>query len=152
MITEKWTGEMDATLIQMVGEGRTYRTCADEITTMFARGITRSAAIGRGHRLGLRSAIKPRKPETEKRVRVTKPRPRGRRPPGFREPPTFCVSPPLDPTRRPVAFLALKNGHCRWPVDHPDEQGAFYCGGPADLAGSRPYCTQHTQESRRRYG
>lgn len=42
-----WTPEMDATLRAMVAAGKTYAVIARKL------GVTRNAAIGRGHRLGL---------------------------------------------------------------------------------------------------
>ena len=143
-----WTVAMDVELARLLAQGLTYRACANELSQTFGARVTRCAAIGRGHRLGLHAAPPPTpkasepKPPPTPKVRDWKS--------GFRPPPEMPedIKPPPR-VNGALTLFELAAGHCRWPVEQWDETGGcLFCGAPANLAQARPYCEAHTRQAR----
>lgn len=144
-----WTKAMDAVLRRVIEAGGSYTMAAAEVGHEFKMNLTRNAAIGRGHRIGLDATrsfggsrglvTKPRKPRAPKPQTVT------RQPPSARVGPE---SPPQDAeaaalrcvevTSLELAIYDLNDSTCRYPsADAP----FTFCGNPAK-EGS-PYCGPH---------
>jgi hypothetical protein len=115
-----------------------------------ALGTTRSAAIGKLFRLGLR-----RGPAQEKADKASNAK--GAMRPRQREL-KLVVLPPQPPSPQPkpkavaakaVALIDLKPHHCRWPVGR-DGSTAFFCGG--NKYDRYPYCAMHCGMAYQRWG
>jgi GcrA cell cycle regulator len=111
-------------------------------------GTTRSAAIGKLFRLGLRrgpkqnkavkasnakGAIRPKRQEPKLVVLPLRPKPQPK-------PEVFA---------KPIALIDLKSHHCRWPVAGAGATTLF-CGG--DAHAGRPYCAAHCRMAYQRWG
>jgi GcrA cell cycle regulator len=109
-------------------------------------GTTRSAAIGKLFRLGLR-----RGPAHEKAAKASNGK-GAMRPKRDSRAPWF---PPPQPRPRPeaaakaITLIDLKSHHCRWPVAGAGATTLF-CGGSA-YAGY-PYCATHCRMAYQRWG
>lgn len=118
-----WTPERDADLRKLRGLGYSYSRCA----LILGDGLTRSACLGRGNRIGLRR-VNPHKPEPKKQKRRA----------------TSSVSlapePYQEPAARPdflgITFDQLDTHHCRYPRGEGREM--LFCGQPK-MEGSS-YC------------
>jgi GcrA cell cycle regulator len=142
-----------------------------QIANEFACGFTRSAIIGKVHRLKLpprREAGQPRPEKITKESRAflappPAPRLRNGHDPAQRRNPSHNieasivaagVSPGL-PERlqepsdgKGIRLVDLTNVTCRWPKGHPLDENFLFCGdASADLEGRRPYCPFHTLKS-----
>jgi GcrA cell cycle regulator len=105
-------------------------------------GITRSAVIGKVHRLGIAG-----------RSRPSRPREPGGRPAGVArvsaggaprkaDGPARGFTPVLTIEAFPTAtVLTLTETSCRWPIGHPDQAEFGFCG--RGRAGRGPYCEGH---------
>jgi len=132
----EWTDERVERLKKLFADGWSATQIAKDLG-----GITRNAAIGKLHRLGLRrgwsagrEASQFVKHQAALKREAKAPKPRAH-PPGV----------PL-PKERPhegpvVELLYLGARHCRWPIGDPQESGFGFCGGEAD----GPYCDDHAQ-------
>ena len=117
-------------------DGLSFRLIAADI------GVTRSAVIGKAHRMNL-----PKRNE----LTATKPHPR-KRPERKTVPP---VGPPkpevvIDPGRDyRCDILGLTSSSCRfplWPHAAPRDCERLYCGRPgASMIEGYPYCEQHSR-------
>lgn len=154
-----WTPEMDAALIACVKNDRmSFSQAASALSHEFNAKLTRNAAIGRAHRLGLSGNLPVRKPpehyramkaqrERKRRLRI------GIQPRAKRE----AVAKPKSRTKtlyemfvpRPandlseialhIPFIDLQPGHCKFPFG----DGPFtFCGHARFDSG--PYCGPHT--------
>src|SRR5690242_15441938 len=117
--------------------------------------VTRTAVIGKVHRLGLSGRAKapstaappPRKARPPQMGRVSRPRSRGN--PALAQ--AFEVEVEADPIAydnvvpmsQRLTLLQLNEATCHWPVGDPSSPEFFFCGGPA-LA-SLPYCAYHSR-------
>lgn len=141
MSAPQWTPEMEDVLLDMWNRGKTSGAIACRIKR------SRSAVIGKLHRLGLipsgrasAAAAEARKRAAEKVRRkavIHKLVPSNRakwRPAG--------PMPDSDEGRTDLIPLAeLTNRTCRWPVGHPKEPGFGFCGRHS-LDGES-YCAEH---------
>lgn len=154
-MNEKWSHELKEQLKQFWGEGLT----SSEIARKLGNGISRSAVIGKAHRLHLAR----RAPTVERKRHNIK---AGDRPlarpslvPGDRK---TAAQPSLAPIKakksvepapllRPHA-LRTKDGDritilnigpqmCRWPIGDPREEDFHFCGHRH--ANEGPYCDYH---------
>jgi GcrA cell cycle regulator len=121
-----WPQERTARLVALVAQG--YR--ARQIGA--ALGVTRSAALGKIHRMGLQ-LLTVRKPaaikKPRKRIKMIRPRPL---------PPP--VVPEVAPADGPIGIMELTAITCRWPIG---ERAPFrFCGTTKPAGG--PYCREHT--------
>lgn len=132
-----WTDERIGTLKTMWAAGHSARYIAGELG-----GVTRSAVIGKVHRLQLET----------RRVTVRSPNLNHNRPHkrvGFRS--LFKAKPPIapeillgEPNPSPVYSVNdLTRTNCRWPYGDPGTAGFHFCG--AHALNRRPYCGPHHQ-------
>lgn len=132
---DAWAKSRIATLKQMWAGGATAAAIAECL------GVSRSAVLGKIHRLRLRTATEEQpaaqassEPAAPKRRRRQRRQRRQRRPPR--------------PRRRGISLLGLTNDTCRWPHGEPGRSGFFFCGAlGADLEGGRPYCACHARRA-----
>lgn len=106
--------------------------------------VTRSAVIGKVHRLGLALNVETKSARDRKldRARSSGKRRAAKQPAAIRimipEPmPVDCAS---DVARKPLADL--DPGDCKFPVGHPGEPGFGFCA--AGRVEGLPYCADHT--------
>jgi len=132
-----WNDTRIEQLTKMWREGFSASQVARELG-----GITRSAVIGKVHRLGISGRSCP-----------SRPRSLGGRPPGVarvraaaarREPAASAPRPEPIPTIGPfptATVLTLTEESCRWPIGDPDQAEFGFCG--RERAGRGPYCQGH---------
>lgn len=133
-----WTQERVELLKRLHNEGLS----ASDIAARLKNGLTRSAIIGKIHRLGLargnRVILKP-----AKRPLVKKDRDRTAVELAAR-PALHLVAMPLPVETRPasvVKFADLTAGQCRFPFGRPGTAEFGFCGAPSIFGGS--YCLHH---------
>jgi len=129
-----WTDERIETLKTLWRAGHTASYIAGEFG-----GITRSAVIGKVHRLNLETRritvrmpdLNHYRPHQRVRFRSIKPKP--------------AVEPERllgEPTPRGVYSVAdLAKNDCRWPYGDPSQPGFHFCG--AEKLNGRSYCGPH---------
>jgi GcrA cell cycle regulator len=148
-----WPPAHSEALRQYRARGMSYAEAAETINATFGTGYSRSAAIGRGKRLGLGDPG--RRDKSPKLLRVIKPRLRSgheRRTSQPRRPMPIlesvktvnmpmklrCVE--IEP--RYLSFIELECGDCRYPYGGDQEGDAItFCGHPRRDGSS--YCTPH---------
>lgn len=130
-----WTDERTELLRQMWGDGLSASQCA---AALGVPDMTRSAVIGKAHRLGLKSR------KRQQRPRSVAPKPKRQNGTAFHTAPSI-TSEPLDAStfahingHASVALLDLENHHCRWPMDD-----GKYCGRQANVLRGFSYCQAH---------
>lgn len=142
----KWSDERVKLLRRLWNEGLSCSRIAKHIG-----GLSRSAVIGKIHRLGL-----------ERRETSTKPtQPPKRRSP--KAPPTLyrvlaVEGDPVSTTHEPVpvcavempqtermTILTLTANTCRWPIGDPHDDDFHFCGRPRRP--DRPYCDLHCHKA-----
>ncbi len=135
-----WTPDRVARLRTLWKEGRS----AAEISRDLQNGISRSAVLGKVHRLGLsldrENAPRPgpATPASHARVQGLEPRP-------SRLPPQAL--PASEPeVRGDASILSVRNGDCRWPIGDPRDQGFSLCGCPATRGA---FCDRHAARAYR---
>ncbi len=153
-----WTPDLEAEALRLyLQDGLSASQVADRL----GGGVTRSAVLGKVHRLGLRK----RPPRAERNAESGVPHgrnanadgPKPRKPrvaSSLRRLPPPLPPRPLPPLREvfvdsvPVRLAALGACACRWPIDDPGEgrmDRALFCAAPA--AGDT-YCPAHRALSR----
>lgn len=132
-----WSDERQNRLATLVKAGKSFSLIANEL------GVTRSAAIGKAHRMKLPSRTpieclpRPRSAVRQKRARVRAAIVKKEK-----------VKPVIVPDRNyRCSIIELTNETCRyplWPTSAPESE-RFYCGVPqADISSGVPYCEQHS--------
>jgi GcrA cell cycle regulator len=105
-------------------------------------GITRSAVIGKVHRLGISCRECPSRPRSPggRPAGAARARAGGspRKTAGRAAPPVSVRHFASVPT---VTVLTLTEASCRWPIGHPDQTEFGFCGQPRTSKG--PYCHGH---------
>lgn len=152
-----WTDPHVDDLKRLWADGLSASQIQKELNNSYNAGYTRSAVIGKVHRLGLSGRVKVKK--------LTSDVPGPRRSPGRRrlafvpsptseqhrqniekakafEDATPVVDAEIPQTQR-VHLIELRDGHCRWPVGDPRSPDFFYCGGKR-IEGF-PYCAHHSR-------
>lgn len=141
-----WTDERVALLRKLWAEGLAAR----DIAAALGGGITKNAAIGKAHRIGLEGrrrmaprALTPRPPKP-------KPAPRPALPPlpprAFAEPRTVARAASSFSSTGPVRFMRASAHACRWPLDDEPSATMLVCGAP--IAGDTTcpaYCAHHAK-------
>ena len=153
-----WTDQLFAEACKLASAGYP----ASQIAKALDCGFTRSAIIGKFHRMGvalpgpMRSAVQkpvrvvpPPKITTyrERYPVVPKPKPNDEPEPSLIDEWEFLETEDLvrcaqveDPTQRNVPLVDLAPGRCHWPVTGMETDAHLFCG---DLAARRPYCETH---------
>lgn len=141
MTQSAWTDERVDRLRTLWLEGRT----ADQIARELKNGISRSAVLGKVHRLGL-SAGKPgrapaaSRPKTPRaRVEPSATRPVKSASTGAPSLPAECTP---DLPSRGMTILTVKRGQCRWPYGDPAHAGFSLCGRPVTRGA---FCAGHAE-------
>ncbi|ATQ70282.1 GcrA cell cycle regulator [Methylosinus trichosporium OB3b] len=143
--TPEWPDARIATVARLWAEGCTAAQIAAEI----GGGITRSAVIGKVHRLGLPARERGVRTKAARAAIITPPpaqavkRPAEKAAPVVvaRPAPVPALAPPVDcgETALVASILDLVEGQCRWPL------AAGFCGRPS--AGGKSYCAHHALRS-----
>lgn len=132
-----WSKEMDTELRRLVEEGISFSFAAASLNSTFKTSLSRNAAIGRAHRLGLKGDRENAQRNKTPRARVMKPR--APRVVHFPEPDAEqvrlrCV----EVVSLEVDIFALTESVCHY----PSEDAPFtYCGHPVQTGS--PYCVPH---------
>ena len=137
-----WTEDRIAILGQMWADGATAAAIATRL------GLSRSAVLGKIHRLRRGAAMPAVTPNKERATQASFDattlayRPRGRQ----SAPRSPSEPRPKESRRRGKTLLELTNDSCRWPHGEPGTPSFFFCGAPdADLESCRPYCARHAR-------
>lgn len=145
-----WTNTRVETLKAQWADGFSAAQVADHL----GGGLSRSAVLGKVHRLGL---IKPVKQVTHSMLRITRARAEPRRAAAPRQKPVLSPvpvagTPPTEPTvitcEHMVRLVNLEWNMCRYPLWRDDTPASdqFYCGTPgANVFGGSPYCPGHAR-------
>lgn len=149
----KWTDERTDMLKRLWADGLSASQIAAELGD-----ITRNAAIGKVHRLGLSGRDNPTRPRKPRTPRA--PRARKRRSeivysrfigPAIEGDPVKEILDADIPVEQRKTLLELTNETCRWPCGDPASPSFYFCGDPsANLDGFRPYCRAHAMRAIRR--
>ena len=136
-----WTAEAVALLTAFWDEGHATAEIGRRM------GISKSAVIGKAHRLGLPPRPSPihgknsgERPCKRARIRPPKPSLPPLRPATDDTPPPAV---PAKPTAAPAARPPPRGEPCCWPIGEPDTRGFRMCGAPAQPR--KPYCAEHAQ-------
>jgi GcrA cell cycle regulator len=144
-----WNDERIEALTKLWREGLSASQVARQLG-----GVSRSAVIGKIHRLGISGRETPTRPlatASRPAARVRASAGGVRNPNGPRAPRRTTVA-----ATRLVIFDAaptatihtLTARGCRWPIGEPDQAGFGFCGRLCDTQG--PYCTGHAPMAVRR--
>lgn len=133
-----WTAERVGRLVELWRA----QASATKIAESLGGGVTRSAVVGKLHRLGLMRDAAGRRDARADGARRSQDKqrrqPRPSAPSGLPIVPAAAVRPcPVVP--RLVGLERLGPQHCRWPYEVAGETA--FCGHPAQAGG--PYCPDH---------
>jgi GcrA cell cycle regulator len=137
MTASAWTDDRVARLKTLWHEGRT----AAQIAAELQNGVTRSAVLGKVHRLGL-SVGRPERPVARKaadrppqtQARTTRRADGDGRAPGE----AYAVA---DLPSGGLTILSVGQGQCRWPCGDP-RRGVSFCGRPVARGA---FCAAHAE-------
>ena len=121
MTASAWTEDRIDRLRTLWLEGHSAARIAREL----GAGLTRSAVLGKVHRMGL-SAGRPRPRGASAVVRSP---PRDRRPPSPPVSEALAGSAPV-PDQGRTTLLSVRRCECRWPYGDPRAEGFSLCGRP----------------------
>ncbi|MGA7489043.1 MAG: GcrA family cell cycle regulator [Xanthobacteraceae bacterium] len=157
--TTAWTNERSGYLKARWSQGASARQIAKELG-----GISRSAVIGKVHRLGI-AAFSPRmgplrerasereyrctdevllERMAERGIGATQQSQRPQLPTWISEAEPYVDDPIADadvPLSQRRSLLELDRGTCRWPIGDPASPHFSFCG--AEPSAGKPYCTAH---------
>lgn len=129
-----WTPDAIGELTRLWAEGLT----GSEIGRRM--GMTKSAVVGKVHRLKLPGRPSPiKKTAYRAPAKIAAPKPNRN---------TLPVTPKsAKPQRRPMSTVNLPvgNSQCKWPIGHPDEVDFHFCTDKAVVG--KPYCQDHYEQS-----
>lgn len=144
----EWTDEAIEQLRKMRDEKMSFRSIAEVL------GVSRNAAIGKAHRLGIWTEKSAKQPMAAKPVRVKRekpafvpPAPKVRQVPEKPLPVVVPVVVEAEADPEGVALLDLSHFHCRWPLGPVRAVATHFCGR-MKRDGS-PYCDDHHRLSYR---
>lgn len=129
----EWPAERVAKLRKLWAEGLS----ASQIAKRLACGVSRSAVLGKVHRLQLPKRIHTPAKETITNRVLSRMRP----PKRVAAPPAPISEPavPLDPIDPTLTTLRLNEFTCRYPIGDPQDAAFTYCGRTCE----GPYCRDH---------
>lgn len=153
-----WTQEQDDILRRYQAENYSFSEIASLINARTGSSLSRNAAIGRAHRLGITSSIigRPAKPARDKLsnhgigpvVQKINRMKRGEGPKAIKDDYKFNVA---DVVSLRLPLLSLGAMQCRWPDDSGDPANGVphtFCGNRT--ADGSSYCPAHAQLNRGR--
>jgi len=152
-----WTDEIVAQLLRLWNDGVSASGCAQTLNNEHGTSFSRSAIIGKIHRVGSART-------TGRRRIYRKPKPRKQKKnPGSIayqiQQKTASRGAPIadvddaevahyddDRTRAGlISFADLdESHHCKWPIGDPRDAAFGFCGAHRDVG---PYCTEHAQRA-----
>ena len=143
----EWSDERIEALTKLWREGLSASQVARQLG-----GISRSAVIGKVHRLGIAGRETPSRPQ----ALVGRPPGRSRASAGGVRRPSAPPAPRRTPAPRLMVYdapataniLTLTPRGCRWPIGEPDQPGFGFCGRLQEGRGS--YCAGHAPMAVRR--
>lgn len=134
---QTWTDEMDADLRKARVEGLAFSAVARIINKRHGTSLSRSACVGRAHRISVPRLSRQGEPVVPKRARreLPKPQKQMRKPSLLASLPTSPLPPAHDYDIPRIAFADLEPHHCRFPVGEPTQgfcghskvEGLSYC-------------------------
>ncbi len=145
MTVSIWTEDRILRLTALWLEGRTAAAIARE----FGPGVSRSAVLGKVHRLGLARGPEVRRARTSAPPRAKPPRDAvDASPPGARSPaavqvrsaPRMAAALGVAPSAPTATILSVRFGQCRWPYGSSGEAGFGLCGRPVTRGA---FCAAH---------
>jgi GcrA cell cycle regulator len=150
MQSTDWEPEHSEMLRECLASGLSFSRAAHAINAKFGTAYTRSAALGRGRRLGLAGSDRPdnwQKPSSRPNKKRRRKRSQRRAPdliwpipPPQRAKTVKLRSVPIVP--RHLALVDLEPGDCRYPYGGDvDGEAITFCGHPRREDSS--YCTAH---------
>lgn len=141
MTQSAWTDERVDRLKRLWLEGRT----AEQIARELKNGISRSAVLGKVHRLGLSTGRPGRAPAAcgpgSPRARVERSATRPVRRTAA-DAPALPAEPAPDLPSGGMTILTVTRGQCRWPYGDPADAGFSLCGRPVARGA---FCAGHAQ-------
>jgi GcrA cell cycle regulator len=143
----EWNVERIEALTTMWREGLSASQVARQLG-----GVSRSAVIGKVHRLGIAGRDTPTRPHALGGRPSTRLRASAggvRRPESPRGPQLMVATPRVTFEVAATATIQTLTEHgCRWPIGEPDQAGFGFCGRIRNGAGS--YCAGHAPMATRR--
>ena len=138
-----WTAEAIARLTAFWDEGHSTAEIGRHM------GISKSAVVGKAHRLGLPPRPSPirgkgtgERPRTRARIRPGDPSLPPLHPVAESAPPQPPqTAPPVDKPAAPDATRPISREPCCWPIGEPGTRGFRTCDAPAQSR--KPYCAEH---------
>ena len=136
-----WDEKDIALLRSLYGQGLSAR----EIAARLGNGYTRSAILGKAHRLKLpgRSAPTSDRQSQRRQNQLNK---APKKPPVFKVEPFVAAVVNETPTRK---LETLEAGECRWPIGEPGTEAFGFCGCKAVMG--LPYCESHRKRAYRTF-
>lgn len=137
-----WSDAMQETLKVLWHDGLSASQAASEIAKRYEVPLSRSAVIGKVHRMGLsaRRQAYPRRPKPIFLRPLPAPKPAPEPAPELATPDP-APGPIQVESLKPVTFMRLGDQHCRFPLGDPQTPEFRFCGNqPAPLM---PYCLGH---------
>jgi GcrA cell cycle regulator len=141
----EWNDERIATLTKLWRDGLSAAQVARQLG-----GVSRSAVIGKVHRLGIAGRDAPSRP-TNEGARLARLRASAggvRRAPSVRTPTQAPPSRALFEVAPTATIHTLAEAACRWPIGDPGEADFGFCGRTHTGAGA--YCAGHAAMAVRR--
>ena len=132
MTASAWTDDRIGRLKKLWLEGRT----AEQIARDLANGITRSAVLGKVHRMGLSAGRSGRPP---KRLAAA-PKPLRLAPTRFRPAQPIGAPSEVAAEHGLVTLLSVRRCQCRWPFGEPGTADFSLCGQPVTRGA---FCASH---------
>jgi GcrA cell cycle regulator len=145
--TFDWTEERCKLLTELWAEGKS----GGEIAALFGCGLTRSAIIGKVHRLNLPTRNGPRRENNRQTAKLWRKQTTAQRyghgksahvaPALAKRPYPLPLPPPEPKSACAVKFEDLDNKSCRYPTDTPE--GLFFCG--CNSIPGKSWCEYHNR-------
>jgi GcrA cell cycle regulator len=143
-----WNEERTATLRKLWLEGLSASQVARQLG-----GVSRSAVIGKVHRLGITVRELPPRPRATVRVARAQPRARDARDtvqtPRSVPPRPARIAPTLVEMSPTASIVGLSTHSCRWPIGDPGMSDFGFCG--RDKLARASYCEDHARGAFRRF-
>ena len=166
MIAVVWTDERVEELKKLWAAGLSCSQISGELSKApfeNLRSVSRNAAIGKIHRLGLSGRVKDQPPPREPRVRKVREQYVARLSrtisgssalaPAFEpeiDPEIIAGHDNVVPLHQRLTLLDLNSDTCHWPIGDPLAEDFFFCGGNA--LKDKPYCAHHQRIAHDRRG
>ena len=142
-----WNEERTAVLKKLWLEGMSASQVARQLG-----GVSRSAVIGKVHRLGITARETPVRARTSSVRSPSRIQVRARPSTTVAQPRSGAmmrVAPTIVDLEPTSGILGLEAHSCRWPIGNPDQNDFGFCGREKPKRGS--YCDQHAQGAFRRF-